>query len=236
MLLEEGASSHLLDISGNTALTVLIDRLPNLALKALSQLQKTDVITMKEFYYIQFLEQFLPQKLETDSLDDTPERADMAAQVDTAAQVFTPLQIKTPATAKAYTNRNTPVLSGKISVSGKKSPNKVLLPTRSVRSALEMAVITRKFEVVTHPVMERLIYNKWIQYGRLSTLLDLLFNVVYGVLWTVVCMFTPATGKELLEPFDAQIWQKVMGIILGLMTLYDINKQIKSKYYKYLNA
>ncbi len=96
----------------------------------------------------------------------------------------------------------------------------------SVRTPLEMAVITRKFEVVTHPVMQRLIYNKWMQYGRLATIVDLLFHVVYGILWTTVCMSTPDTGKAIFEPFDARIWLKVLGLIVGVMTLYDIVGQI----------
>lgn len=56
ILIDEGASSWLLDASGNSALSVLIDRLPHLSLDALDQLHATDVITQKEFYYIHFLE------------------------------------------------------------------------------------------------------------------------------------------------------------------------------------
>ena len=202
VLLDEGAASCLLDSSGNTALTVLIDRLPNLALEALNQLHTTDVITMKEFYYLQFLEQSLPQEEVT-----TP-------------VVGMPAQVETPATGKTPAN-------GKTTVKGTKD-GKVKTPTRAkpVRSPLEMAVITRKFEVVTHPVMQRLIYNKWMQYGRLSTVIDLLFHVVYGILWTTTCMSTPGTGKVLYKPFDARIWLKIMGLVLAVMTFYDIVGQI----------
>ena len=143
---------------------------------------------MKEFYYIQFLEQSLPQEdEETSTLIDTP------------AQVDTQLHAK------------------------KKS---FVRPKTSARTPLEMAVITRKFEVVTHPVMQRLIYNKWKQYGRLSTIVDLLFHIVYGILWTTGCMSTPDTGKAIYKPFDARIWLKIIGLILGIMTFYDIVRQI----------
>ena len=204
VLLDEGAASCLLDSSGNTALAVLIDRLPNLALEALNQLHATDVITMKEFYYIQFLEQSLPTEEATNLLINTPVRKDIKPEKE-----------KTQASGETSVKWKMTKKQGK--------PPRVKSP---VRTPLEMAVITRKFDVVTHPVMQRLIYNKWVQYGRLSTIIDLLFHVIYGILWTAGSTSTPDTGKEIFEPFDARIWSKVMGLILGIMTLYDIIVQI----------
>ena len=205
VLLEEGAASCLLDSSGNTALTVLIDRLPNLALEALNQLHVTDVITMKEYYYIQFLEQSL-----TEEKEKTP-------QFDTPTQVELPETEKKPKNGKNPTNAKTKSAKEKLVPSWTKTP---------VRTPLEMAVITRKYDVVNHPVMQRLVHNKWVQYGRLSTLIDLLFHILYGVLWTTGCMSTPSTGKAIFEPFEDRLWLKIMGLILGIMTLYDIVVQI----------
>jgi hypothetical protein len=216
VLLNEGAASCLLDSSGNTALGFLIDRLPNLALEALNQLHSTDIITMKEFYYLQFLEQSLPQDEET---------VDMAAtQNESPATGTTPATENTPGAGKIPSNEK-PTVNGKTSETSAKGKTPVRTSS-SVRTPLEMAVITRKFEVVTHPVMQRLIHNKWMQYGRLSTILDLLFHIVYGILWTTGCMSTPDTGKAIYEPFDARIWLKILGLILGIMTFYDIVGQI----------
>ena len=222
VLLDEGAASCLLDSSGNTALTILIDRLPNLALEALNQLNTTDVITMKEIYYLQFLEQSLPQKQKTTPLVGMPAQDETSATGKAPATENTPATEKAPATGETPANGKTTVKNGKTSTKGK-TPS---WDESSVRTPLEMAVITRKFEVVTHPVMQRLIHNKWMQYGRLSTIVDLLFHVVYGILWTTVCMSTPDTGKAIFEPFDARIWLKVLGLIVGVMTLYDIVGQI----------
>lgn len=205
VLLEEGAASCLLDSSGNTALTVLIDRLPNLALEALNQLHSTDVITMKEYYYIQFLEQSLPEEKETTPLFDAPGNVEL------------------PETEKTPRNGKTPTSDKTKSAKGKLAPSWTTAP---VRTPLEMAVITRKYDVVNHPVMQRLVHNKWVQYGRLSTLIDLLFHIAYGILWTAGCMTTPSTGKALYEPFEDRLWLKIMGLILGIMTLYDIAVQI----------
>lgn len=205
VLLDEGAASCLLDSSGNTALTVLIDRLPNLAVEALNQLRVTDVITMKEYFYIQFLEQSLPEEEETATtvLGDP-------THVETLE--------RSPKNDKTTTNVKSTSAKEELQVpSWTKTP---------VRTPLEMAVIARKFDVVNHPVMQRLVHNKWIQYGRLSTFIDLLFHIVYGILWTTGCMSTPSTGKAIFEPFDDRLWLKIMGVILGIMTLYDILAQI----------
>ena len=232
VLLDEGAASCLLDSSGNTALAILIDRLPNLALEALNQLHTTDVITMKEFYYLQFLEQPPPQNKEMTSMIDITEQDKTPATGVTITTRTTPTTGTTPATETKPTTQNAPTPEKTPTANGKRSAKgKTLLLTAksSVRTPLEMAVITRKFEVVTHPVMQRLIHNKWMQYGRLSTIIDLLFHVVYGILWTTGCMSTPDTGKAIYEPFDSRIWLKVLGLILMIMTFYDIVRQIHGK-------
>lgn len=166
MLIDEGATSYVLDSSGNSALCVLIDRLPHLALEALNQLHTTNVITKANSYYLQYLEASR-QKVET----------------------------------------------------------------KSTRTPLEAAVITEKFEVVTHPVMQRLIHNKWIQYGRLSTIFDLLFHIVFGVAWTAVTVGTPKNARELYIPADKHAWRIILGVFVLLMTAFDIAKHIYGKLY-----
>ena len=232
VLLDEGAASCLLDSSGNTALAILIDRLPNLALEALNQLHVSDVITMKEFYYLQFLEQPPPQNDETTSVVDITGQDNTPATGVTNTTKTTTTAGTTPATETTPTTENAPTLEKNPTVNGKKSAKgkTPLLTNSSVRTPLEMAVITRKFEVVTHPVMQRLIHNKWMQYGRLSTIVDLLFHIVYGILWTTGCMATPDTGKAIYEPLDSRIWLKVVGFILIIMTFYDIVRLIHGKY------
>ena len=147
------------DSSGYTALCVLIDRMPELALVALSQLHKRDVISMKDYYYLQHLE-----------------------------------------------------------------ASKLNIETKSTRTALETAVATTKYEVVTHPVMLRLIENKWSQYGRWSTIIDIIFHAVFGIMWTSVCINTPRNGRDLYIPLKDHVWRIIIGLIVILLTVYDIAK------------
>lgn len=153
-----------MDSSGNSALCVLINRLPNLALEALSQLHKSDVIRTEESYYLQYLEASR-QKIET----------------------------------------------------------------KATRTPLETAVTTSKYEVVTHPVMQRLIHNKWVQYGRRSTILDLVFHFIFAVVWTSISLGTPVKGKHLYNPLEKRIWRIVLGVIVLLLTAYDIGIHIYSE-------
>ena len=169
ILIDEGASSCLLDTFGNSALTVLIDRLPHLALEALNQLHITDVITMKELYYINFLE-----------------------------------------------------------------ASRLSVETKKTRTPLETAVVTRKYEVVSHPVMQRLIHNKWIHYGRTATVLDVCFYIVFNILWTAMSMLTPPTGKELYDPLSENVWRLLLLVVIGIMIIYQVGRQIRGSFIRSL--
>ena len=170
-MIDEGASSCLLDISGNSALSVLIDKLQHLSLEALNQLHMTDIITRKEFYYINFLE-----------------------------------------------------------------ASRMRLETKKTRTPLETAVVTRKLEVVSHPVMHRLIHNKWMYFGRTATILDLCFHIVFIILWTTMSMLTPPTGQELYDPLSQNAWRVVLGLVICIMIIYKIGMQVRGRFYMFVEV
>lgn len=101
------------------------------------------------------------------------------------------------------------------------------LETKKTRTALETAVATRKFEVVSHPVMQRLIHNKWIVFGRTATILDMCFYIVFNILWTAMSMLTPSTGRELYDPLNENVWRIVLLIAIGIMIIYQVVRQIR---------
>lgn len=170
-LIDEGAASCLLDSSGNSALSVLIDRLPHLALDALNQLHTTDIITLKESYYLNFLE-----------------------------------------------------------------ASRMSLETKKARTPLETAVITGKFEVVSHPVMQRLIHNKWVQFGRMSTVLDLCFYIVFNIMWTAMSVLTPAKGRDMYNPLGDNIWRVILALCITIMMMYQVWRQVRGKPEKMLKV
>lgn len=107
--------------------------------------------------------------------------------------------------------------------------SKEKVETKSTRTALETAVATRSYEVVTHPVMQRLIQIKWDQYGRFSNMYQLIFHTIFGIAWTAVALGTPENSDNLYKDITAKIWRITLGVMIILMTVYDIGMQIYSK-------
>ena len=110
--------------------------------------------------------------------------------------------------------------------------SRMKIETKKTRTPLEMAVETRKYDVITHPVMQRLIHNKWLQFGRLSTILDLFFYVIFNLMWTAMSVITPAEGKMLYRPLNENIWRVVLLSFIGILIVYQVVGQARGKLVK----
>ena len=164
ILIEEGATSCIYDANGSSAITVLIEKLPFLAVEALDQLHVSDTITRRELFYLNLLEESRLKK-----------------------------------------------------------------ETKKARTPLETAVIGRQFDVLMHPVMQRLVAIKWSEYGKFGTILDLVINLVYAVLFTVFAVETPAVGEDLYLPLSDKAWRLFLGLVLILINAYMMYLQVRSK-------
>jgi hypothetical protein len=164
LLIKEGAPAGVCDNMGNSALCLLIERIPEVALKAMDQFHSVDTINRKEFYFLNYLE------------------------------------------GTKLTEQKTPA-----------------------RTPLEIAVQNERFDIIMHPVMQRLIAVKWQMYGKWGAILDLVVNLVYTILWTVLAVTLPRHGRDLYIPLTTNIWRLFIVGILVLLTLVEIKKQIFSK-------
>ena len=164
LLIGKGAPAGVYDNLGNSALSLLIEKIPEVALDAMDQFHSVDTINRKEFYFLNYLE---GTKLK---------------------------EQKTPA-----------------------------------RTPLEIAVQNERYDIIMHPVMQRLIAVKWQMYGKWGANLDLIINLVYTVLWTVIAVTLPSYGRELYLPLAENSWRLIIGIFLILFTIVEIRKQIVSK-------
>ena len=163
-LIAEGAPAGVYDDLGNSALSLLIEKIPEVALSALDQFHSVDTINRKEFYFLNYLE---GTKLK---------------------------EQKTPA-----------------------------------RTPLEIAVQNERFDIIMHPVMQRLIGAKWQHYGKRGAVYDIVLNLIYTILWTVLAVTLPKFGRDLYIPLAANSWRLIIGIFLILLTVVEIRKQILSK-------
>ncbi len=56
LLINEGASATIYDTEGNSAMTILTDKMPDVAVQAMDQLYSTDNVNRKEFFSLNHLE------------------------------------------------------------------------------------------------------------------------------------------------------------------------------------
>ena len=165
LLITEGAPAGVYDNLGNSALSLLIEKIPEVALDAMDQFHSVDTINRKEFYFLNYLEGTKLQEEQTHA-----------------------------------------------------------------RTPLEIAVQNERYDVVMHPVMRRLIGVKWQIYGKWGAILDLVLNLIYTILWTVLAVTLPKHGRDLYIPLKSNVWRLVIVFILILLTLVEIRKQIISKF------
>ena len=77
LLVTAGAPAGVYDNHGNSALSLLIEKIPEVALMALNQLRTTDYINRREYYFLNYLE---GAKLK-EELQETPARSPLEIAV-----------------------------------------------------------------------------------------------------------------------------------------------------------
>ncbi|XP_046863992.1 transient receptor potential cation channel subfamily V member 6-like [Xenia sp. Carnegie-2017] len=166
LLIDMGAPAGVYDMKGEVALSLLILKMPDVALIALDQFHSEDMINRKEYYFLNYLE---GQRLS--------EEANSGA-----------------------------------------------------RTPLEVAIQRQQFDIVMHPVMQRLVYMKWKKFGKRGAWLDLATNLLFSILWTILGVTLPNNANELYEPISKRWWRLLLAILVMLLTFLEIFKQMASIY------
>ena len=71
-----------------------------------------------------------------------------------------------------------------------------------------------------HPAIQQLIDVKWNLFGKRSCVLNVLANVFYAVLWSVLGLMTPRSDEKYYLPLRANWWRIVLEFIGVIMTIY----------------
>ena len=166
ILVNEGASSTIYDKEGNSALTLLTEKMPDVATQALNKLHLVDLVNRKEYFSINYLE-------------------------------------------------GVKINEGR---------------TTSARTPLEMAVKKRCFFIVMHPVVQRLITLKWDYYGKSGAIFDLMLNLTYTILWTILSLALCYQATDIYLPLGSKGWLLGVVIVIIIMTVNEIRKQIKGTF------
>ncbi|XP_033645157.1 uncharacterized protein LOC117304686 isoform X3 [Asterias rubens] len=94
-------------------------------------------------------------------------------------------------------------------------------PKPKARSAIQVIVQYNQLELITHPVIKRLLHVKWVKFGRRGACIQALINFVFILLWTVVAV---TLREDKLERYNlpADTWRIVIWILSLLITVYMI--------------
>ena len=163
MLIERGVPAFIHDKSGSVVLSLLIRKMPHVALDAMEQMHSKDFTNRKQYFYLNYLECM--------HLDKMPE-------------------------------------------SWAKAP-------------LVEAVQHNQFELIMHPVFQRLINVKWEKFGKTGAWMSLILNIIFAILWTVLAVTQPLDASKHYTPLSSNWWRLFVEIVVILLTINEIRVQVE---------
>ena len=94
------------------------------------------------------------------------------------------------------------------------------------RTPLEVAVHHKQYELIMHPVFQRLINVKWEKFGKIGAWIDLGLNTIYAILWTVLGVTLPQNPSARYSPLQEVWWRITLEIMIFLLTIYETRNLI----------
>ena len=76
-----------------------------------------------------------------------------------------------------------------------------------------------KLELITHPAIQTLVEVKWSLFGKKACVYNVIKNLLYAIIWSVLGISIPRSGNYYL-PLKKHAWRMVFEIIGIIMTLY----------------
>ena len=110
----------------------------------------------------------------------------------------------------------------------------------AVPSPLQAVVETDCYELVTHPLFQRLIEIKWHYLGRRGAWLDIVPNALLAILYTVLGVTFPDKVSEYYRPLVSKWWRVLLEMIVLSLLINEVRKEIlelrssKAQYTKWI--
>ncbi|XP_022090577.1 uncharacterized protein LOC110979250 isoform X2 [Acanthaster planci] len=95
------------------------------------------------------------------------------------------------------------------------------------RSALQVIVQFHQLELILHPVVQRLMEIKWKKFGWWGAILQVLVNLAFILLWSVIAV-TLRPSERMTLPND--IWRIAIWALALLITCYMIGQELQEVY------
>ena len=93
------------------------------------------------------------------------------------------------------------------------------------KTALEVIVQHKQFDLIMHPVIQRLIAVKWKYFGKRGAWIQVITNLFFVTLWTVLGVTSPSKARDFFDPIEKKWWRVVLGVIAILMTFNLIRQE-----------
>lgn len=97
---------------------------------------------------------------------------------------------------------------------------------------MEVVVLHKQFDLIMHPVFQRLIKVKWEHFGKRGAWLQSLVGVVFVILWTIFGVTTAGYGTyDYYTQINKSWWRIVIASAAILMTLNEIRRELFEYYF-----
>lgn len=166
LLIERGVPAFVHDKAGTFVLSLLIRKMPHVAMEAMEQFHSKDFTNRKQYFYLNYLECM--------HLDKMPESC--------------------------------------------------------AKRPLDDAVQNNHFELIMHPVFQRLINVKWEKFGKTGAWFSLILNIVFAILWTFLAVTQPIDVSQHYTPLSQKWWRLFIEIVVILLTINEIRIQVVSTF------
>lgn len=85
----------------------------------------------------------------------------------------------------------------------------------------------KQFDLIMHPVFQRLIKVKWDYFGRSGTWIQMIMNVGFVLVWTVLAVTLPGNTAAHYQPISRNWWRLGLEGIAVILTLVEIYVEMK---------
>ncbi|XP_065663270.1 uncharacterized protein LOC100211734 [Hydra vulgaris] len=160
-LIEQGAPAGVYDSSGTPCLSLMIEKMPQIAMEAIEQFHFLDRAFRKHYYYLSYLERD-PQYLSEPIPKSKREQKELKEKLKDEKRILKDQGKKMPKKEKTY-----------------------------AKTPLEVIVQYNQLDLVMHVVFQRLLLVKWQLFAKRGSTYTLLINLYFTLIWTFLGIFIP---------------------------------------------